>query len=164
MDGGTIERISLGVLLFASAPAFAQEHPAFSWPPPAEARARLTWRNPERPPVIVQILSATSDTLRYVPRKDASVVSIGVNSLARVDVSLERRTHVMQDAGIGFGVGALFGAAAGYSSATVRSEKGGYAILAGLAGGGMGFALGGILGLLHRSDRWIPVALPTPGH
>ena len=83
MNRVTLWRISVGVLLFASAPAFAQERTAFSWPPPAEARARLTWRNPEIPPVIVQVVSATNDTLRYVPRKDASVVSIGVNSLAR---------------------------------------------------------------------------------
>jgi len=158
----TLWRISVGVLLFASAPAFAQERTAFSWPPPAEARARLTWRNAEIPPVIVQVVSATRDTLRYVPREDASVVSIGVNSLARVDVSLERNSHVMQDAGIGFGIGALLGATAGYSSANGPSEKRGYAILEGLVGGGMGFALGAVLGLFHRSDTWIPVALPTP--
>jgi hypothetical protein len=162
MNRVTLWRISVGVLLFASAPALAQEHPAFSWPPPAGAKARLTWRNPDVPPVIVQVVSATSDTLRYVLRKDASVVSIGVNSLAQVDVSLERNSHVMQDAGIGFGIGALLGAAAGYSSANGPSEKRGYAILEGLVGGGMGFALGGVLGLFNRSDTWIPVALPTP--
>ena len=70
----------------------------------------------------------------------------------------------MQDAGIGFGLGALLGAAAGYSSANGPREKSGYAILAGLVGGGMGFGVGAVLGLFHRSDRWIPVALPTPGH
>jgi|SRR5206468_207188 len=162
MNRVTLWRISVGVLLFGSAPAFAQEQPAFSWPPPAGARARLTWRNADIPPVIVQVVSATSDTLRYVPRKDASVVSIGVSSLARVEVSLERNTHVMQDAGIGVGIGALLGAAAGYSSATGPREKSGYAILEGLVGGGFGFILGGVLGLLHRSDRWISVALPSP--
>jgi hypothetical protein len=161
MNRVTLWRISVGVLLFASAPAFAQEHPVFSWPPPEGARARITWRNPDIPPVIVQVVSATSDTLRYVPRKDASVVSIGVTSLARVEVSLERNTHVMQDAGIGAGIGALLGAAEGSSYGT-GGEKSGYALIGALGYGGIGFVLGGVLGLVHRSDRWIPVALPTP--
>jgi hypothetical protein len=156
--------IRVGLLASAAGSAAAQDRAAFSWPPPVGSRTRLIWKNEEIPPVIVDEVSATPDSLKYVLTKGGGVVSIGIERLRRVDVSLERNTHVMQDAGIGFGIGALLGAAAGYSSASGPSEKRGYAILEGLAGGGFGFVVGGVLGLLHRSDKWIPVALPIPSN
>lgn len=89
---------------------------------------------------------------------DGSVV-LARSAVERVDVSVGRQGHTLLGLGVGFGGGLLGGAAV----ASVAGQDGGFD--PGQLGAGTWAGLtviGGVVGALTRSDRWVRVADWSP--
>jgi hypothetical protein len=142
------------------------------WPLTPGLRVRvlspaLGWR-----PKTGNVVSATSDTLVFLPAKQSASTAISTPKISRIEVAQGKRTHKLQGALLGLFVGAGVGAI--WASASYKPPKcapdvwcidilgqGGETAGGGVLGGLLGMITGIIVGN-HETDNWVPVAVPAP--
>lgn len=154
----------LAVLAFcASAPsALAQVGAIDPLSIPSGARARIIGPANARDYVKLTVVGVSPDTLRYRPNGEADSKALSWQNISRMDVSGGKHSNVLRGAGIGLLVGVVGGAIFG---ATTASGEDGYnagpmAVMGGIYFGAVGGIAGGVIGLVARSENWIPVSLP----
>jgi len=99
---------------------------------------------------------------RYRLNEAADSKALSWQHISRMDVSGGRHSNFFRGLGIGLLVGVVGGAIFG---ATTASGVDGYnagpmAVMGGLYFGAVGGIAGGVIGLVARSENWIPVSLP----
>lgn len=125
----------------------------------------------------VRVTSPSDDLNRHVTtvtevRGDSIVVAglagsrtIAISNVTALDVSAGTRTQVLRDGLIGFGAGALLGGIVGAATYEGSDFFVGSSVEAGaLVGtmfGAVGLVVGGVVGALHRTDRWQPARMPV---
>lgn len=100
-------------------------------------------------------------TLQGPGLSDSSVVTVSVDRIRRIDVSLGRQSNAGKGAAIGFGVGATLGLVAGIACASSDSFlqcTTGDVVQATLGAGLMGAGVGALIGLASNSEHWEPVS------
>jgi len=112
------------------------------------------------------VISATSDTLVFMPAKTSNSTAISTPNIVRLDVSSGTHSNKLKGALLGFVLGAGMGAAIGSATYKPCSNcfdilgRGG-AIAAGSVVGGLVGTAGGMIIGSRPSDTWVPV--PVPG-
>jgi hypothetical protein len=164
-------RILCSAALVAPSLAVAQAPLIPAWPVTAGSRVRIY------SPVLGDryqtgsVVSATSDTLVFLPAKEATSTSIGTPNIVKMDVSHGTHTHKWKGALLGFvlgtGVGAALGAATYKPPRCSNGEwcidmfgRQGDAAIAGVLGGLLG-TVGGLMIGSRQTDTWVPVAVPN---
>jgi hypothetical protein len=146
--------------------------PVPDWPLTPGVRVRvlsaaLGWR-----PKTGNVVSATSDTLVFLPSKQSASTALSTPTISRIEVAQGKHTRKLQGALLGFLAGA--GAGAILASVTYKPPKcaadtwcldlwgqGGETAAGGVLGGLLGLVVGVIAGS-HETDNWVPVAMPAP--
>jgi hypothetical protein len=149
-------------------PLAGQAVPIPDWPIAAGSRVRILSPALGDRQQIGNVVSATSDTLVFLPVKQSASTAIATPNIIRIDVSKGKHTQMAKGAFIGF---LLFGGAlafmtnATYDSGchpeclwvtTRRGETEAAGVLGGLLGAFAGAAIGG-----RQTDTWVPVAVPV---
>ncbi|MFN2638025.1 MAG: hypothetical protein ABR585_13450 [Gemmatimonadaceae bacterium] len=112
------------------------------------------------------VLNVSHDSLYYRLTADPTPQTLGWDQVAKMDVVRGRHRHFGAGAALGLLIGAGAGALIGSSSASGNDGYTPTAVgsLGGLAGGLFGLVTGGVVGLLWRTDTWVPVAVPRLPH
>ena len=163
-------RIFCSAALIAPSLSAAQAPLIPAWPVSAGSRVRIY------SPVLGDryqtgsVVSATSDTLVFLPSTRATSTSIGTPNIVKMDVSRGTHTHKGKGALIGFLMGTGVGAAVGAATHKAPScgpdctfdifGRQGDALVGGLLGGLLGTVGGLMIGSRH-TDTWVPVAVPN---
>jgi hypothetical protein len=154
----------------AVAPALsaAQAAPIPDWPIAVGSRVRILSPVLGDSQQIGNVVSATWDTLVFLPAKQSTSTAVGTPNIIRIDVAKGKHTQMGKGAIMGF---LMFGGAfafitnATYDSGchpeclwvtTRRSETLIAGVLGGLLGAFAGAAVGG-----RQTDTWVPVAVPV---
>lgn len=129
---------------------------------------------PAQPPTVAEVLVQRGDSVWVRPLKTADTVNFTFPMLARLEVPAGRERHPLAGAVVGLVVGAVVGAAAGQDAGNDCSEPGPYpdihmclfpknetALMGAVYIGALGAGVGALIGWLHETDRWRPVALPN---
>jgi hypothetical protein len=143
----------------------AQNTPS-SWPIPAGSRVRIL------SPVIGDqaqtgsVISATSDTLVFLPNKTSNSTAISTPNIVKLDVSTGTHSNKLKGAMLGFalgaGVGALIGSATYHPCSNCFDILGrGGAIAAGSVVGSLVGLAGGMIIGSRPSDSWVSVPIPA---
>ena len=145
--------------------------PVPDWPLAPGLRVRilspaLGWR-----PKTGSVVSATSDTLVFLPAKQSISTALSTPTIAAIEVARGTRTHKLQGAMLGLFAGAAAGAI--LASATYKPPKcqtdtwcmdlwgqGGDTAAGGVLGGLLGMLVGAIVGD-RQTDNWVPVTVPA---
>ena len=145
--------------------------PNLDWPLTPGLRVRVLSAALGDSPQTGSVVSATSDTLVFLPAKQSASTAVSTPNIARVDVSQGTHTHKLRGALLGFlagtGVGLVIGSAtykppkctADVWCMDMFGEAGST-----VAGGVLGGLLGTITGLMigsHETDNWVQVKLPN---
>ena len=160
-------RILCIVAVIATARSGAQEGPIADWPLAAGARVRILSPVLGNRPQIGNVVSATWDTLGFLPVKRSASTPIGTPNIVTIEVSKGKHTQMGKGAIIGF---LIFGGAGAFMGnvtyrdchphclwkTTRRSDTLTGGVLGGLLGAFLGAALGG-----RQTDTWVPVAVPV---
>ena len=148
---------ALGLLATFASPPVARAQPPLLTP---GARLRVS-----APPAnIVEskgtLLHATADSLTIAFYGRPVPVTLPIADVSRLHVTTgkNRGVGLLRGAGLGLVVGALVGAALGDAFGGDCTEYDCWAV-AGVLGGGAGFAVGGIVGVVAAPDRWETVPL-----
>jgi hypothetical protein len=166
-----ISMVCAAALVVPTLSAAQAADPVPDWPLTPGLRVRvlspaLGWR-----PKTGNVVSANSDTLVFLPAKQAVSTAISTPKISRIEVVQGKRTHKLQGAMLGLVVGAGLGAI--YASATYKPPKcapdvwcmdilgqGGDTAAGGVLGGLLGAIIGTIAGN-RETDNWVPVAVPV---
>ena len=162
-----LNRILFIAAMIATARSGAQEAPIADWPLAAGARVRILSPALGNGQQIGNVISATWDTLVFVPVKQSTSTAIATPNIVRIDVAKGKHTQMGKGAVIGFlifgGAGAFMGNLAYRDchphclwKTTRRSDTLTGGVLGGLLGAFVGAALGG-----RQTDTWVPVAVPV---
>ncbi|MDQ6873008.1 MAG: hypothetical protein M3037_13540 [Gemmatimonadota bacterium] len=141
------------------------------WPLAPGLRVRifstdLGWR-----PKTGSVVSATSDTLMFLPAKQSTSTAIATQKIGRIDVARGTHTQKLQGAMLGLLAGAVAGAiiaSASYKPPKCAADswcmdilgQGGETAAGGVLGGLLGMLVGVIVGD-RQTDNWVPVAVPA---
>jgi hypothetical protein len=155
---------ALGVLVFLQL-ALVLEAQLLAAQVEAGSRVRVTTTPSSPGRRIGNLVSLDRDTLRWSRRDTASVITVPITSVARLERSTGRRSNTGRGALIGGLIGAGFGLFLGIAASTDNSgwwEVGAedVAAVTAIVGAG-GAGVGAIIGSLSKRDRWEPVLL-TP--
>ena len=104
---------------------------------------------------------STSMTLHGPGLSDSSAVTLPLDRVRQLEMSVGRQSNAGKGALIGFGVGAATGLAVGIgcaSSDTLFQCSGGDVVEATVVFGFIGAGVGGLVGLASSSERWEKVA------
>ena len=104
---------------------------------------------------------STSITLHGPGLSDSSAVTLPLDRVRQLEMSVGRQSNAGKGALIGFGVGAATGLAVGIgcaSSDTLFQCSGGEVVEATVVFGFIGAGVGGLVGLASSSERWEKVA------
>jgi hypothetical protein len=117
------------------------------------------------------VVSATSDTVVFLPAKESASTTLSAPNIAMIEVARGTHTSKLKGALLGLFAGAAVGAI--YASATYKPPKcaadtwcldifgqGGDTVAGGVLGGLLGILTGTIVGS-RQSDTWVPVAVPA---
>ena len=146
--------------------ALAQNTPNGSWPVAAGSRVRILSPVFGDRAQTGSVISATSDTLVFMPAKTSNSTAISTPNIVRLDVSSGTHSNKLKGALLGLVLGAGVGAAIGSATYKPCSNcfdilgRGG-AIAAGSVVGGLVGTTGGMIIGSRQSDTWVPV--PVPG-
>ena len=161
----TVSSVILGLGVAACASGAAGDEPPAPQPFAAAVagdRVRLR-QTGERHLLTGKVLEIDEGTLVIARGRDGGVLRIPVASLDRLEVARGRRGHAGLGAAIGFVPGALFmGFAVGVLACDdqgVQCSSVGPMLVGGLLGGAATSAVGALVGLVIRTDRWQPVPL-----
>jgi len=167
-----ISMVCAAALVVPALSAAQAADPVPDWPLTPGLRVRvlspaLGWR-----PKTGNVVSANSDTLVFLPAKQAVSTAISTPKISRIEVAQGKRTHKLQGALLGLFIGA--GAGAILASASYKPPKcapdvwcmdvfgqGGETAGGGILGGLLGALVGTIAGN-RETDNWVPVAVPAP--
>jgi hypothetical protein len=166
-----ISMVCAAALVAPALSAAQAADPVPDWPLTPGLRVRvlspaLGWR-----PKTGNVVSATSDTLVFLPARQSASTAISTPKISRIEVAQGKRTHKLQGALLGLFIGA--GAGAILASATYKPPKcaadtwcmdlwgqGGDTAVGGILGGLVGTLIGTIVGD-RPTDNWVPVAVPA---
>lgn len=146
--------------------ALAQKAPSGSWPIAAGSRVRILSPVLGDQAQTGNVVSATSDTLIFLPHKTTNTTAIGTPNIVRLDVSSGTHTRKLIGALLGFALGAGAGAVIGsvtYKPCTNCFDmfrRGGNVAIGSFFGGMVGLGGGWYIGS-RPSDSWMPVAVPV---
>jgi len=117
------------------------------------------------------VVSATSDTLVFLPAKQAASTSLSTPNIARIEVARGTHTSKLKGALLGLFAGAAVGAIYGSASYTPpKCDATTWCLdmfgrqFNTVAGGVLGSLLGILTGTIvgsRESDTWVPVAVPA---
>jgi hypothetical protein len=145
----------------------AQTAPIADWPLAAGSRVRILSPLLGDQPQIGNVVSATWDTLGFLPVKRSASTPIRTPNIVTIEVSKGKHTQMGKGAVMGF---LIFGGAGAFMSyvayrdcqphclwkTTRRSDTLIGGVFGGLLGAFVGAALGG-----RQTDTWVPVAVPV---
>lgn len=150
----------------------AQAAPVPDWPLTPGSRIRILSPSLGTNLQIGSVVSATSDTLVFLPAKESFSTAITAPNITSIEVAQGTHTRKLQGALLGLLLGA--GAGAILASATYKPPKcasgdwcwdilgqGGVTALGGMLGSLVGVVAGTIVGA-RPTDTWVPVAVPAP--
>jgi len=112
-----------------------------------------------------KLLALEGDTMRIRVRANETALAIPTASITRVAYLDGRRGNTLRGASIGLLSGALIGGLIGSTQSFQGSfffHEGQEIVVGVILGAPAGFLLGGIVGTLVRSDRWL--AVPSDDH
>ena len=147
--------------------------PTPDWPLTPGLRVRIISPVLGARPQTGNVVSATSDTLVFVPAKESFTTALSTPNISRVEVAQGTHTHKLRGALLGFLAGAGSGLVIG--SATYKPPKCNPDVWcmdmfgqAGstVAGGVLGALFGTVTGLLigsRETDNWVQVTVPSAG-
>jgi hypothetical protein len=161
--GSTICAIALIVPTLSG----AQAAPIPDWPIAAGSRVRILSPVLGDRQQIGNVVSATRDTLVFLPAKQSASTAIGTPNIIRIEIAKGKHTQMGKGAVMGF---LIFGGAFAFMAnatyrdchpnclwvTTRRSETLAAGVLGGLLGAFAGAAVGG-----RQTDTWVPVAVPV---
>jgi hypothetical protein len=128
----------------------------------AGARARILGPTTDSQYTLIKVASATPDSLHY--RLDHVFETRGVawRQISKMEVSSGSHSNFLRGVGLGLLVGIVAGAALGAASADGVDgyTPGATAALFAIPVGMLGAVAGAVLGLVARTEDWIPVAVP----
>jgi hypothetical protein len=112
------------------------------------------------------VISATSDTLVFLPNKTSNSTAISTPNIVKLDVSIGTHSNKLKGAMLGFalgaGVGALIGSATYHPCSNCFDILGrGGAIAAGSVVGSLVGLAGGMIIGSRPSDSWVSVPIPA---
>ena len=145
--------------------AWSQETTSRSWPIAAGSRVRILSPVTGDQAQTGSVISATSDTLVFLPHKTSTSTAIGTPNIVKLDVSTGTHSNKLKGALLGFALGAGVGAVIGsetYHPCTNCFDilgRGG-AVAAGSIVGALVGVAGGIIIGSRPSDSWVPVTVP----
>jgi hypothetical protein len=154
--------------MLAPSLAAAQANLSSNWPIEAGSRVRISSPVFGNKQQTGSVVSATSDTLVFMPSKQSTSTAISTPNIVELEVARGTHTSKLKGALLGFLLGAGSGAAIG--SATYRAPNctdfcfdmfgrdGNIAVGAVL--GGLGGTITGLLIGSRHSDTWETVAVP----
>jgi hypothetical protein len=148
-------------------PSRAQEASIPDWPIAAGSRVRILSPVLGDRQQIGNVVSATRDTLVFLPAKQSASTAIGTPNIVRIEIAKGKHTQMGKGAAMGF---LIFGGAFAFMAnatyrdchphclwvTTRRSETLAAGVLGGLLGAFAGAAVGG-----RQTDTWVPVAVPV---
>jgi hypothetical protein len=146
--------------------SLAQGTAGRSWPVSAGSRVRVLSPIFGDRAQTGSVISATSDTLVFMPAKTSSSTAISTPNIVRLDVSTGTHSNKLKGALLGFVLGAGVGAAIGTATYKPCSNcfdilgRGG-AIAAGSVVGGLAGLAGGMIIGSRPSDNWVSVPIPV---
>jgi hypothetical protein len=160
-------RILCIVAVVAPFQSGAQAAPIPDWPIASGSRVRILSPVLGDRQQIGNVVSATWDTLVFLPVKQSTSTAIGTPNIVRIEVAKGKHTQMAKGAVMGlliFGGAFAFMANATYKDChpnclwvtTRRSETLAAGVLGGLLGAFAGAAVGG-----RQTDTWVPVAVPV---
>lgn len=123
------------------------------------ARVRVEVPGGEKERILMGVLvTRTADTLQIRLDHSHELVPVPVNQARRIEVSLNQHSGAGRGAGYGFLVGGMVGALIGGSCDCGRPGLA-LVVIGGMMGG-LGTALGALIGSGSRVDEWTPVTQP----
>ena len=154
------------IALIAPTLSAAQEVPIPDWPIAAGSRVRILAPVLGDRQQIGNVVSATWDTVVFLPAKQSASTAIGTPNIIRIEVAKGKHMQMGKGAVMGF---LIFGGAGAFmANATYhdchpdclwvtsrRSETLTAGVLVGLLGAFAGAAVGS-----RQTDTWVPVAVP----
>jgi hypothetical protein len=157
--------------LLVPALSAAQVAPIPDWPLTPGLRVRVLSPAFCKRPKTGNVVSATSDTIVFLPARHSASTALSTPEIARIEVARGTHTRKLQGALLGMFAGAAVGAI--YASATYKPPKcqvdtwcmdlwgqGGDTAAGGVLGGLLGILVGTIVGD-RQTDTWVPVAVPA---
>jgi len=129
------------------------------------ARGRILAPTNDSKYTLITVISTSTDSLRYSMEPRMDTKSLAWQQISKMEVTAGSHSHVARDAGIGFLVGLIGGAALGAQASKGSGReadqlRGLAAVVNGLLGGALGGVVGGVIGSRQRTEDWIPVILP----
>ena len=131
----------------------------------AGTRARILTPAPDSKYRLITATSASPDSLRYSPESSLDTKSLAWQQISKMEASIGSHRHVGRDAGVGFLVGLLGGAALKEMNVKGGSRESNElkalaTVVGGLTLGAFGGLGGAVLGYTQRTEIWVPVILP----
>jgi hypothetical protein len=145
--------------------ALAQSAPSGGWPIAAGSRVRILSPLLGDQAQTGSVVSATSDTLVFLPHKTSNSTAVSTPNIVRLDVSSGTHTNKLKGALLGFALGAGAGAVIGsvtYKPCTNCFDmfrRGGNIAVGSFAGGMIGLSGGWYIGS-RATDNWVAVPVP----
>jgi hypothetical protein len=123
-------------------------------------RARILGVAPDSKFTLITVASVGPDSLHYSLPGISDTRSLGWRQITKMEASVGRHRHVGLGLGLGFVIGPLLGiwqgAAGQHGEARTLNELGGV-----IGGAFFGTIIGGTAGFFWRTEKWIPVYLPS---
>ena len=161
-----LKRILCVAVVMTASPSGAQEAPIADWPLAAGSRVRILSPVLGDKQKIGNVISATWDTLVFVPVKQSASTAIATPNIVRIEVAKGRHTQTAKGAVLGLlifgGAGALTANVSHRDCHNCLWEPGRRfdtvtgGVVCGLLGALVGAAVGG-----RQTDTWVPVAVPV---
>jgi hypothetical protein len=129
------------------------------WPPGIGQRVRVTTDSGAWVGTLVQH-DSTSITLHGPGLSDSAAVTLPLDRVRQLEISVGRQSNAGKGALIGFGVGAATGLALGIGCASSDSFfqcNGSQVVESTVVFGFIGAGVGGLVGLASSSERWVKV-------
>jgi|GEM_PF-2835894 len=111
------------------------------------------------PPMVGNVLAQRGDSLSLRSERTQDSITLPLASISQLEVSAGLHSQIGKGMGLGFLSGALIGAVTGAVQQAANASKtpfnaGEAAALVGLAGGFLGIAVGGAIGLMWQTEDW----------
>jgi hypothetical protein len=149
----------------------AQNAPVPDWPLTPGLRVRVLSAILGDQPTTGSVVSATSDTLVFLPAKQSASTALSTPTIARIEVARGTHTRKLQGGLLGLFAGAAAGAilaSATYKPPTCAPNAWCFEMFGqgdqALAGGVLGGLVGTLVGIMvgnRQTDTWVPVAVPV---
>jgi hypothetical protein len=126
------------------------------------ARARILGPTTDSQYTLIKVALATPDSLHYRLDHVFETRTVAWQQIIKMEVSSGSHSNFLSGVGLGLLVGIVAGAALGAASADGVDgyTPGATAALFAIPVGMLGAVAGAVLGLVARTEDWIPVAVP----